>query len=191
VLVSLSWGLTGALFAIFAIMASLLRSYAQAAIILLTIPWSLAGAVAGHVALGFDLSVFSMFGMIALCGMVVNGGFVLAITRRRFLESGTPLERVTAEAALRRFRPILLTAVTTFLGLAPMIFETSIQALFLVPMAISLGVGTIVSAIVILILVPVAFVLIEESTRRRDESAREPELPQQTIPESEAAVAAR
>ncbi|HVR36278.1 MAG TPA: efflux RND transporter permease subunit [Methylomirabilota bacterium] len=190
-LVSLSWGLTGALFAIFAIMASLLRSYAQAAVILLTIPWSLAGAVAGHVALGFDLSVFSMFGMIALCGMVVNGGFVLAITRRRFLESGTPLERVTAEAALRRFRPILLTAVTTFLGLAPMIFETSIQALFLVPMAISLGVGTIVSAMVILILVPVAFVLIEESTRRRGESAREPELPEQTVPESETAVAAR
>lgn len=157
----LSWGLLAALFAIFAIMASLLRSYLQAIVILLTIPWGLAGAVLGHVVLGFELSIFSVFGMIALCGMVVNGGFVLAVTRNRFLAAGQPASQVTALAALRRFRPIFLTAITTFLGLGPMIFETSMQALFLVPMAISLGIGTLASCLVILILIPAVFAIME------------------------------
>lgn len=167
----LSWGLVAALFAIFAIMASLLRSYGEGVIVLLTIPWSLAGAVIGHVLLGFDLSIFSVFGMIALCGMVVNGAFVLAVTRRRFLDQGEPPDQVTRLAALRRFRPIFLTALTTFLGLMPMIFETSIQALFLVPMAISLGVGTLVSSLVIMILIPAAFSLLEDYQRHRARNA--------------------
>ena len=158
----LTWGLVAALFAIFAIMASLLRSYLQAVIVLLTIPWSLAGAVVGHVMLGYNLSIFSVFGMIALCGMVVNGAFVLAITRNRYLQGGQALREVTVHAAMRRFRPIFLTALTTFLGLGPMMFETSVQAQFLVPMAISLGVGTLVSSAVILILIPAVFVMLED-----------------------------
>ena len=159
----LSIGLIASLFAIFAIMASLLRSYAQSAIVLLTVPWGLAGAFLGHIFLGFDISIFSVLGMIALCGMVVNGGFVLAMTRSRYLDRGIPLSEVTIKAAHRRFRPIFLTAITTFLGLGPMIFETNEQALFLVPMAISLGVGTLASALVVLILVPVVFVVMEET----------------------------
>lgn len=158
----LMWGLTAALFAIYAIMAALLRSYVQAFIVLLTIPWSLSGAVLGHELLGFGLSVFSIFGMIALCGMVVNGAFVLAVTRMRLLQRGTPISEVTELAALRRFRPIFLTAVTTFLGLGPMIFETSKQALFLVPMAISLGIGTLASVLVILLLIPSLFGIMED-----------------------------
>jgi len=157
----LGWGLLAAIFAVYAIMAALLRSYLQAFIILLTIPFSLAGAIVGHVVLGSDISIFSIFGMIALCGMVVNGGFVLAVTRNRYIAEGMPLGRVTRESSARRCRPILLTALTTFLGLAPMIFETSIQALFLVPMAISLGVGTLASAVVILLVIPAAFTLTE------------------------------
>ena len=157
----LGWGLLAAVFAVYAIMAALLHSYLQAFIILLTIPFSLAGAIVGHVILDTDLSIFSIFGMIALCGMVVNGGFVLAVTRDRFITEKMPIARVTREASARRCRPILLTAITTFLGLAPMIFETSIQALFLVPMAISLGVGTLASAVVILLVVPAAFTLTE------------------------------
>jgi len=159
---NLSIGLTASLFAIFAIMAAFLRSYVQSAIVLLTIPWGLAGAVLGHIVLGFDLSIFSVLGMIALCGMVVNGGFVLAMTRNRYLARGISLNEATIRAAERRFRPIFLTAVTTFLGLGPMIFETNEQALFLVPMAISLGVGTLASSLVVLILVPVSFVILEE-----------------------------
>jgi len=176
----LSIGLTGSLFAIFAIMASFLRSYVQSAIVLLTIPWGLAGAVLGHIVLGFDLSIFSVLGMIALCGMVVNGGFVLAMTRNRYLAQGVSIDEATIKAAERRFRPIFLTAVTTFLGLGPMIFETNEQALFLVPMAISLGVGTLASSLVVLILVPVSFVIFEElySPKLHEEHAsNDPLLP--------------
>ncbi|MFC7336549.1 efflux RND transporter permease subunit [Haloferula chungangensis] len=157
----LGWGLLAAVFAVYAIMAAILRSYLQAFIILLTIPFSLAGAIVGHIVLDTDISIFSIFGMIALCGMVVNGGFVLAVTRERYIAEGMPIAKVTHESSARRCRPILLTAITTFLGLAPMIFETSIQALFLVPMAISLGVGTLASAIVILLVIPAAFTLTE------------------------------
>jgi multidrug efflux pump subunit AcrB len=159
---SLSIGLTASLFAIFAIMASFLRSYSQSIIVLLTIPWGLAGAVLGHIVLGFDLSIYSVLGMIALCGMVVNGGFVLAMTRNRYLLRGLTSREAIIQAAQRRFRPIFLTAVTTFLGLGPMIFETSEQALFLVPMAISLGLGTLASSLVVLILVPVVFIVSDE-----------------------------
>lgn len=158
---NLGSGLVVSMFAVFGIMAALLRSYLQAFIILLAIPFSLAGAVIGHVVLGFNISIFSIFGMIALCGMVVNGGFVLAVTRQRFIEDGMPIEQVTREAAARRCRPILLTGITTFVGLVPMILETSQQALFLVPMAISLGVGTLASAIVILLVIPATFTMTE------------------------------
>lgn len=154
----LSWGLAAAILAIYAIMASLLRSYVQALVVLLTIPWSLGGAVVGHVLMGFDLSMFSVFGMIALCGMVVNGAFVLVSTRNRYVAEGTPPAEAAVRAAERRFRPLLLTAITTFLGLGPMIFETSIQALFLVPMAISLGIGTLVSAVFVMFFVPAVLV---------------------------------
>ncbi|MEZ5303073.1 MAG: efflux RND transporter permease subunit [Verrucomicrobiales bacterium] len=158
----LLWGLAAALFGIYAIMAALLRSYAQPVVVLLTLPWSLAGAVVGHALLGFNLSIFSVFGMIALCGMVVNGGFVMAVTRNRYLDRGDDPRSVSRDAAIRRFRPILLTAITTFLGLGPMIFETSSQALFLVPMAISLGIGTLVSMGVSLLLLPACFRIIED-----------------------------
>ena len=159
---NLSWGLLASLFAIYAIMASLLRSYLQAMVVLLMLPLSLAGAVLGHIIMGFDLSVFSVFGMIALCGMVVNGAFVLELTRDQYLKQGkSPMDAVIL-AAQRRFRPIMLTALTTFLGLGPMIFETSIQALFLVPMAIALGVGTLVSAVLVLTFIPAVMTLIED-----------------------------
>lgn len=158
----LLWGLVASLLVIYAIMAALLRSYLQPLIVLLTLPWSLTGAVIGHYVLGFELSIFSVFGMIALCGMVVNGAFVLSVTRNRYRDRGDDPGTITREAALRRFRPIFLTAITTFLGLGPMIFETSKQALFLVPMAIALGVGTLVSTVVILLLVPAAFRIVED-----------------------------
>ncbi|MDT8302347.1 MAG: efflux RND transporter permease subunit, partial [Sedimentisphaerales bacterium] len=177
---NLSIGLTASLFAIFAIMASFLRSYVQSIIVLLTVPWGLAGAVLGHILLGFDLSIFSVLGMIALCGMVVNGGFVLAMTRNRYLARGIPVKEASIRAAERRFRPIFLTAITTFLGLGPMIFETNEQALFLVPMAISLGVGTLASTLVVLILVPVSFVILEELESLKSQevhSAKTPVLP--------------
>ncbi len=178
---NLSIGLTASLFAIFAIMASFLRSYFQAGIVLLAIPWGLAGSIFGHILLGFDLSIYSVLGMIALCGMVVNGGFVMAMTRNRYINRGLSPNDATIQSAQRRFRPIFLTAVTTFLGLGPMIFETNEQALFLVPMAISLGIGTLTSSVVVLILVPVSFFVLEElkglaSGRKETNTLPEPEL---------------
>lgn len=170
----LTWGLVASLFVIYAIMASLLGSYVQALVVLLTLPWSLAGAVIGHELLGFDLSIFSVFGMIALCGMVVNGAFVLSITRNRYLGRGDSPGTITRNSALRRFRPILLTAITTFLGLTPMILESSKQALFLVPMAISLGVGTLVSTIVTLLFIPSCFRILEDVSPQPEEPLPNP-----------------
>ena len=184
---SLSVGLIASLFAIFAIMASFLRSYSQSIIVLLAIPWGLAGAVLGHILLGFDLSIYSVLGMIALCGMVVNGGFVMAMTRNRYMARGQPANAAIVHAAQRRFRPIFLTAVTTFLGLGPMIFETNEQALFLVPMAISLGLGTLASSVVVLVLVPVAFIVSEE-LKGMTSSDKEEAVPEEE-PELEAVAA--
>ncbi|MCZ6671985.1 MAG: efflux RND transporter permease subunit [Verrucomicrobia bacterium] len=182
---NLSMGLIASLFAIFAIMASILRSYIQSVIVLLTIPWGLAGATMGHILLGFDLSIYSVLGMIALCGMVVNGGFVLAMTRNRYMARGLSANDAIIQAAHRRFRPIFLTAVTTFLGLGPMIFETNEQALFLVPMAISLGVGTLASSLVVLILVPVVFVILEEIKSLKPQKSPMPADPMPTPTGSE------
>ncbi len=137
---------------IFALTAALFRSYAEACIIMLTIPYSVAAAIAGHVLLGFDLSSVSIFGMIALGGLVVNGALVLTL-RYNELRADASADALI-EAARSRFRPIVLTSLTTTAGLFPMLFETSTQALFLVPMAIALSFGTLASAFVVLLLIP-------------------------------------
>jgi len=107
--------------------------------------------------------------------MVVNGAFVMAITRNDYLRAGKPAAEAIVLAAQRRFRPILLTAITTFLGLLPMIFETSIQALFLVPMAIALGMGTLVSAVVVMTFIPAAMVIVSELKIESLEERLQPE----------------
>jgi multidrug efflux pump subunit AcrB len=146
-------GLTLAMLIIFGLLAALFQSYAQALIVMLSIPFAVGAALLGHVILGYDLSIVSVFGMIALSGLVVNGGLVLVKEMNRQMnEEGLPITEAVVAAGARRFRPILLTSLTTFAGLAPMIFETSSQARFLVPMAIALGFGTLLSAPVVLIL---------------------------------------
>ena len=146
-------GLAVAMIAIFALLASLFRSYGQAIIVMLVIPFAVGAALLGHLVLGYDLSIVSVFGMIALAGLVVNGGIVLnqEINRLMVFE-GLDAHDAIIQGTRRRFRPILLTSLTTFAGLAPMIFETSSQARFLVPMAIALGFGTLFSAPVVLLL---------------------------------------
>ena len=145
-------GLLWVTLAIFALTAALFRSYAQAAIIMLTIPYSIAAGIAGHVLLGFNLSSVSIFGLIALAGLVINGALVLTLRYNQLSDNGT--NGALTEAARSRFRPIVLTSLTTTAGLIPMLFETSTQALFLVPMAIALSFGTIASAFVVLLLIP-------------------------------------
>jgi multidrug efflux pump subunit AcrB len=121
--------------------------------------------LAGHVLMGYELSIISVFGMIALCGVVVNGGLVFTITANELHAGGATPGDAACQASVRRFRPILLTAFTTFAGLAPMIFEQSVQARFLIPMAISLGYGILFSTAVSLLLMPALFVIYHDCRR--------------------------
>ncbi|MBC8414095.1 MAG: efflux RND transporter permease subunit [Nitrospira sp.] len=152
-------GLGFALLGIFTLLAALFRSYVQAIFVMVSILFGLASAVVGHVLMGYELSIISMFGMIALCGIVINGGLVLTVTANRMCDNGSSDEESAINAGARRFRPIILTALTTFIGLAPMIFETSVQARFLIPMAISLGYGILFTTFVILLLTPALYVI--------------------------------
>jgi multidrug efflux pump subunit AcrB len=154
-----------AMFAIYGLLAIPFKSYTQPIIIMLAIPLGFVSAVAGHVALGYELSIISMFGVIALAGVAVNDSIVLIDTANTFRADGMgPFEAVT-QASIRRLRPIMLTSLTTFLGLAPMIFETSVQARFLIPMAISLGFGVLGTTLVALFVVPAVYMALEDVHR--------------------------
>jgi multidrug efflux pump subunit AcrB len=156
---------SGALVVIFALLAVPFRSYAQPLIVMSAIPFGVVGGILGHLLMGYNLSLISVMGMIALGGVVVNDALVMityANARRR--EGMSALDAVVA-AGVRRFRPILLTTVTTFGGLAPMIFETSRQARFMIPMAISLGYGILFATAITLLLVPSLYLILEDSSR--------------------------
>ncbi|MEM6991934.1 MAG: efflux RND transporter permease subunit [Myxococcota bacterium] len=128
-----------AILAIYALLAIPFRSYAQPVIVMLAIPFGFVGAVIGHELMGFELSMISSMGLIALAGVVVNDSLVLIDAANKYRAEGKSLFDAIHAAGVRRFRPILLTSLTTFLGLAPMITETSAQAQFLIQMALSLG----------------------------------------------------
>ncbi len=151
-----------ALLAIYGLLAIPFKSYVQPFIIMSAIPFGFVGAVGGHMIMGFSLSVISMFGIVALTGVVVNDSLVLIDAANTYRANGeTPLEAVK-NGAKRRFRPILLTSLTTFLGLAPMILEKSLQARFLIPMAISLGFGVLFATAIILLIVPSLYMIVED-----------------------------
>lgn len=155
-------GLFMALIVIFAMLAIPLNSYVQPVIIMVAIPFGVVGAVIGHLVMGYSLSVLSMFGIVALSGVVVNASLVLIDFANRRRNAGmNPLDAIIA-SAIHRFRPILLTTLTTFGGLAPMIFETSRQARFLIPMALSLGFGILFATLITLILIPAFYIILED-----------------------------
>lgn len=151
-----------ALFAIFALLAIPLKSYTQPLIIMSAIPFGFIGAVAGHWFMGFELSIISMMGIVALTGVVVNDSLVLIDAANKARAEGLSAYDAIVYAGTRRLRPILLTSLTTFLGLAPMIVETSFQARFLIPMAISLGFGVLFATVIILIIVPALYLIRED-----------------------------
>jgi multidrug efflux pump subunit AcrB len=157
---SLSTGFMFALVIIYALLAVPFKSYVQPLIVMLSIPFGIIGAIIGHVLLGYELSIISMFGIIALAGVVVNDSLVLIVTANR-KRDGNAYEALTF-AGPKRFRPILLTSLTTFFGLAPMIFETSMQARFLIPMAISLGFGVLFATFITLLIVPCLYLIVED-----------------------------
>jgi multidrug efflux pump subunit AcrB len=154
-----------ALFAIFAMLAIPFKSYIQPLIIMISIPFGIVGAVIGHIIMGYSLSIMSMMGIVALSGVVVNDSLVLIDFANRRRREGVNVHDAVCQAGARRFRPIMLTTLTTFGGLAPMIFESSMQARFMIPMAISLGYGILFATLITLALVPSLYLIVEDIRR--------------------------
>lgn len=155
-------GLGLALLCIFALLAIPFKSYLQPFIIMFCIPFGIIGAIAGHIIMGYSLSVMSLFGLVAMSGVVVNDSLVFIDSANRRHRSGTPALQAIHAAGIQRFRPILLTTLTTCGGLAPIITETSRQAKFLIPMAISLGFGILFATFITLVMVPCLYMILED-----------------------------
>ena len=158
-------GLGMAMLGIFALLAVPLRSYVQPLIIMISIPFGIVGAIFGHLIMGYSLSLVSLFGIVALSGVVVNDALVLIDCANGKRRLGQSAINAIHQAAIQRFRPILLTTVTTFGGLAPMIWETSRQARFLIPMALSLGFGIVFATFITLGIVPSLYMILEDLKR--------------------------
>ena len=158
-------GFVIALLAIFALLAVPLKSYLQPLIIMSAIPFGSRGAVWGHIFMGINVSFMSLFGLVALSGVVVNDSLVMVtfINRKRALHAD--LNAAIREAGVARFRPILLTSLTTFFGLAPLMLERSVDAAFLLPMACSLAFGVIFATFITLVLVPTSYLIVEDIRR--------------------------
>ncbi|MFO7875914.1 MAG: efflux RND transporter permease subunit [Desulfovermiculus sp.] len=162
---SLLRGLLLALVALYGLLAVPFRSYIQPMIIMACIPFGLVGAVLGHLLMGYSLSLMSLFGIVALSGVVINNSLILVHFANRLRRQGKSVFEAVSLAGMQRFRPILLTTLTTFGGLSPMILETSRQARFLIPMAISLGFGLLFATVIILILIPCLYLVLEDMTQ--------------------------
>lgn len=146
---------------IYVLLAIPFDSYTQPVLVMSAIPFGLVGALIGHILMGFGFSMISMMGLIALAGVVVNDSLVLIDTANKIRGDGMEAEAAIIMAGIRRMRPILLTSLTTFLGLMPMIFETSMQARMMIPMAISLGFGILFCTGVTLLLIPCFYMILE------------------------------
>jgi len=160
---SLQRGFIIALFLIYLLLAVPFKSYFQPFIIMSAIPFGIIGAIWGHLIMGIPLTMIGILGIVALAGVVVNDSLVLVdfVNSRHWVEKMPMLKAVIA-ASKGRFRPIMLTSLTTFLGVSPMIFETDLQARFLIPMAVSLGFGIIFSTLITLILVPSGIMIVDD-----------------------------
>lgn len=162
---SLRLGSLGVLFAIYSMLAIPFRSYIQPFIVMSVIPFGIVGAILGHMIMGMSLSLMSIFGMLALSGVVINDSLVMVdyINRRR--REGMSILEAVRTAGSARFRPIILTSLTTFLGLMPLMFEKSTQAQFLIPMGVSLGFGILFATFITLLLVPINYLILEDIQR--------------------------
>lgn len=162
---SLFIGFPLAVLGIFVIVATIFRSYSQPFVIMFTIPFGIIGSILGHLLLGYDLSIMSIFGMVALTGVVVNDAIVLIERINENLAEGMPFFEAIQKGGVRRFRAIFLTSLSTVGGLAPMIMETDMQARFLIPMALSLAAGVIFATVLTLVLIPSLLVILNDFRR--------------------------
>lgn len=156
-------GFALAMAVVYALLAIAFSSYVQPLIVMMAIPFGIVGAVIGHIILGYDLSLISLMGIIALSGVVINGSLIMVDYANRKRAETSAFDAIH-QASIRRFRPIMLTTLTTFGGLTPIILETSTQAAYLIPMAISLGFGILFATAIILILVPCLYMMLEDIT---------------------------
>ena len=173
---SLFFGFGIAFLAMFVLLTVEFRSYAQPLIIMAVVPFGAIGAIWGHVLMDLPLTLFSVMGMIALTGVVVNDSIVLVDFINSQLKAGMPLEEALLASGLRRFRPVLLTSVTTVAGVLPILMETSLQAQLLIPMVTSLAFGLIVGTVLVLFLVPIFFSIYGRLFRVEERYRREREL---------------
>jgi len=143
-----------ALVAIYAMLAIAFKSYTQPLVVMSVIPFGVFGAIMGHLIMGMNMSLLSIFGIIGLSGVIINGALVMIDFINEEVRNGMEYHEAIVEGAKNRFRPIFLTSLTTFLGVAPLVFETSVQAQFLIPVALSVGFGVLFGTAILLGLVP-------------------------------------
>lgn len=160
---SLGIGGLAVMFAIYALLAIPFRSFTQPIVVMSIIPFGAIGAMLGHWIMGMNLTIMSFLGLLALCGVVVNDSLVLVDYINKTREKGISLHEAIVTAGAARFRPVMLTSLTTFIGLIPLLFETATQAQFLKPMAVSLGFGILFATFITLILVPINYLLMEKA----------------------------
>ncbi|EAT12115.1 efflux RND transporter permease subunit [Bermanella marisrubri] len=158
---------------VYALLAIPLRSYAQPLMIMSVIPFSILGAIYGHIILGMDVSSFSLFGIIAAAGVVINDSLVMVDYINKAKDSGMKVLDAVMEAGQKRFRAILLTSLTTFIGLTPIMLETSLQAKIVIPMAVSLAFGVLFATVITLIMIPCLYMMGEDIQQRRARKKQE------------------
>jgi len=156
------WGALFILLGLYTMLAIPFRSYVQPFVVLLVVPFGIVGAVLGHMLHGLPLSMLSLFGMLALAGVIINDSIVLVDFINQARRAGMGVLEAVLQSGPRRFRPIMLTSVTTFAGLMPLIFEKSTTSQFLIPMAVSLGYGILFGTVITLFLVPIGYMILED-----------------------------
>jgi multidrug efflux pump subunit AcrB len=155
-------GFVIALFLIYALLAIPFKSFSQPFVVMSAIPFGIVGAVFGHLLMGLNLSLLSLFGIVGLTGVVVNDSLVLVHATNRIRREGASVHDAITRGGALRFRAVILTSLTTFAGLTPMILERSLQAQFLIPMAVSLGFGVLFATFITLLLVPCGYVILDD-----------------------------
>lgn len=162
---SLKRGFILAIMGIFLILASQFKSYIQPIIIMIAIPFGLIGAIVGHFVMGIQLTMISLFGIVALSGIVVNDALILIDFINKAIRRGVEVDAAVIESGKNRFRPVLLTSVTTIAGLLPLLLERSFQAQFLIPMAVSISFGLFAATLLTLLFVPALYLIVEDCSR--------------------------
>lgn len=147
---------------VYILLAVPLKSYTQPLIVMSVIPFSLTGAIWGHYWLGLDISMMSTFGLIAAAGVVINDSLVMTDYVNQVRREGMSIKDAVVQAGCARFRAITLTSITTFVGVLPIMFETSLQARFVIPMAVALGFAVLFATLLTLVLVPCLYLILED-----------------------------